>query len=380
MITTILTVIRYLILILIMWYIPSILKVGYGSASLGSLTSHLTYGLLLIYYFLEKKGKPPWIFLFFAIAYYTLCSFNFIMDEVVYMNDLKKFFILLVCGAEVARNTTLRELYFIVLLGASSILIHAAVFGDQNGRYSGFYLDPNAAGFICLIGVCLSYGFKFSQWRLIGLFFLTFCGVLTFSRTFLLLWFVVNCLAVLQDKKNINVLAMGVGTLLLIISVATLLQLNTRRLGMVQSLFGEEFDQEEAAADSRSHTWSLYYEQIYESPIIGNGYMTFSGSEFMIGVHNVYLRIIGESGIFPLLIFVSIYLFMVSKSITSFKKRVYQFMLALSLMALLMTTHNFISGNQFIMIVSMWLFIDLTKKREPEEEEQEESNLTLANI
>ena len=360
-----------MILALIIWYIPTILKVGYGSAALGSLSSLLTNGLLLLYYLLVKKGQPPWIFLIFGILFFSLSAFSFIPYYDWYIADFQKYLILLIAGAEVVRNTSLRELYFIFMIGASSILIHAAVFGDPNGRFSGFYLDPNAAGFICLIGCCLSYGFKNDKWRLLGLFFFTFCGLLTFSRTFMLLWFVANMITVFQDKKNINVMAMGVGVLLLIVSVSTIFQVNTKRLELIEGLLGNEtITSYEANEDSRTDTWALWYDKILESPIIGNGYGYFTGGDGKPGVHNAYLRVIGEAGIFPFLIFVSIYLFMVKKSLSTFNEKVYQFLLALSLMALLLTTHNFISGNQFIPIVSLWLFYDLKKKKVIEEDEE----------
>ena len=58
---------------------------------------------------------------------------------------------------EVAKNTTNKEAFLYLLIGSMSIIIHALVFSNAYGRYAGFYLNPNRAGLICLLGLAFSF-------------------------------------------------------------------------------------------------------------------------------------------------------------------------------------------------------------------------------
>ncbi|WP_456441517.1 O-antigen ligase family protein [Psychroserpens sp.] len=364
---------RYITLVLILWNIPSYILFFSGD-SLGSLTSYASFALLLLYYFLSSKHKPAWPFIIFALLYFIISGLNYDLgSEKQFIISFVKYLIVIVCGGELARNTTLKELIISLLLAASSILIHAAFFADDFGRYSGLFLNPNSAGFICLIGCALSYGFKSDKWRLPSLFFFTFCGMLTFSRTFFLLWVIINIISVFQNSKNFKVMGIGVGSVFILLSVATIFQLNTERLSIVEGIVNDDFNSNLATDDSRVGTWSGYFDSITNAPIFGNGFQSFAGVMGQsAGVHNSYLRIIGEAGIFPFLIFTGIYILMFLRSLKTFKTNGYQTLLVVSLMALLLTTHNFIDSS-YIVFISIWLYFKL------EEEEEVTTNLTPIN-
>ncbi|MBN4047026.1 O-antigen ligase family protein [bacterium AH-315-P13] len=366
---------RYIILVLILCNIPSFVLFSFGD-SLGGLFSYLVFALLLLYYFLNKKHNLAWPFVIFAITFFIISGPNYVLiDEKYYYYEFIKYLIIIICGGELARNTTLKEIYAMFLIGASSILMHAAFFSDDYGRYSGFFLNPNSAGFVCLIGCALSFGLVNEKWKLIGLFFFTFSGALTFSRTFFLLWIIIILISVFQNKKNINALILGFGAVLLLLSVATIFQLNTQRLSIVESLFDDNFKSTLANEDSRTETWSVYYDKIADAPFFGNGYKSFAGfKRIKVGVHNTYLRIIGESGIIPLLIFITIYIFMLIRSLKTFKTKVFQTLLVFSIIALFLTTHNF-EDNYYITFISIWLYFGLIAH-----EKKEEEILTFTNI
>jgi O-antigen ligase len=359
---------RYLLLFLVLCNIPNFVHESFRGASLGTTFYYFTYSLLLVYYFLSKKNNLAWPFLIFALTYFIISGLIFVFDETIYYNDFIKYIIIIICGGELARTTNIKELYIMLLVGAGSILVHALFFVANDARYSGFYIDPNSAGFLCLLGCALSYSFSIEKIKLLGFFFFTFCGILTFSRTFILLWIIILIIATINDKKNIKVFVIGLGSLLLIMSTAVIFQFNTIRFSFLTHLFEGNVDSNVISRDSRTTIWALYYDKIMENPIFGNGYRTFTGIRGVrAGVHNTYLRIIGESGIIPFLIYTAIYFFLLIKSIKYFKIEGYLFLLVLSIMALLMTNHNFLINNH-ITIISLWIYFKITTNNIEENE------------
>ncbi len=355
---------RYLVLFIVIFNFAAIVQIGFGDGA-GSLASYASYLLLLVYYFLSKKRTIPIPFVIFALLYYCISGVIFVNAPDIFVREFIKYIIILIAGAEIARDTNFKELLFMLTLGASTVLIHAVFFANDFGRYSGNYWDANAAGFVCLLGCCLSYGLKNQKLRLMCLLYLTFCGFLTFSRTFLILWLLANIIAVVHDKRNLNASGLGILALIIIISVSTILQLNTQRLSIIESLISENsVEIEDANEDSRSATWSLYYDQIFENPFFGNGYRTFSGvRNIKPGVHNTYLRIIGEAGIIPFLTFIGAFIFMLFKSFTKFRDKIYLPLLVISLMILQLTTHTFDTSDYITMII-IWTYVNLVTKNE----------------
>ena len=350
-------ILKYITLIMILWGIPTFFSYD---LSIGSQLSYLTYGLLVLYYFFSKKNRPLFYFLFLGLLYFIISGVVFVDDLEFYNMELIKFFILIICGAELVRNTQSSEFFIFLILGALSIIIHAIMFQDSYGRYSGFYLDANGAGFVCIIGYCLSFSIKNIPLKLIGQFILTFAGILTFSRTFLLLWLLVSLTSIVVNKKNAINFGIGMLVILTVFSVASFLQLNTVRFSAFQSLLNNQSGSSISAVQEEGYrldTWSVYYDMILDNPYFGNGFKTLSGFySFEAGVHNTFLMILGEAGIFTFLIFVFIYLFMLKKSTAYFKTESHLFMLAFTLIGIMMTIHNYFE-NFLIMFTSMWLFI-----------------------
>ena len=103
-------------------------------------------------------------------------------------------------------------LIFFLLLGCSTILLDSLFFrfndvysrgGDifEYGRYSGFYLNPNVAAFLCLIGYIISLVKIKKNTLLLSLF--TLFGIMTLSRTFVLSWIIVNFIYLRFNRKHI---------------------------------------------------------------------------------------------------------------------------------------------------------------------------------
>ncbi|MBR9913759.1 MAG: O-antigen ligase family protein [Algicola sp.] len=354
-------IIKYLALILLLWGIPSFFS--YDEA-IGSQFSLLMIGMLILYYFFSKKRGIVLPFLFLGVLYFVISGLVYLAgDPMFFRNDLIKYVVVVICGAELARDTSKKELFVLLMLGASSILIHAIFFQGGFGRYSGLFLDPNGAGFVCVIAYCLSFRIKPHKLKLLGQFLITFAGLLTFSRTFIILWLLVSIISVISDRKNSLNFGLGVGALIVIFTVGSLLKVDAVRFNALENLFSDNNKSSISVIqdDSRTKTWSRYYEDILDRPILGNGYRQLSGiDEDKQGVHNAYLMVIGEAGIIPFLIFLGIYLYMLFKSTPLYKDEEYKPMLATTLLIILMTTHNYFD-NFFLIFISIWLFIRITE-------------------
>ena len=351
---------RYIILILFLWNIPSVF-LEFVNTSLASLLSYVSFALLIVYYFLSKKNKTATIFLLFFILYYCISGLVFVSVEKLFFTDFFKLIVLVFFGGEVARNASFKEILILLLIGASSIFLNALFFSSgYDNRYSGFYLDPNAAGFICCMGCALSYHLKSIKWRLSYLSLFTFFGIFTFSRTFFIIWFVMVIIAIIHNYKNIQILALGFFAFTIFLGMSKSFELDSDRLSMIESVFINGTVTNKVNEDSRTKTWAMYYKKIADRPIFGNGYKTLSGSDTVYddGVHNNFLRILGESGIFPFFIYLFIHLFLIFKSIKVFRSSIHLILLANALFLTNLTNHNF-DTLYYVTIITLWLYFKL---------------------
>lgn len=353
-------ILKYTILALICWLLPSFLLMAVGPG-IGSATSYMTFGLLLLYFFLREKKAPAFPFIILGMFYFIISALIYLYDFKQYYLEFVKFIIMIVGGSQLARDTTKKELFYIILLGTLSILIHATLFQDGYGRYSGFYLNPNGAGFVCIIGYGLSITLQNKKLKYIGLFVCTLAGLLTFSRTFLVLWLLINLISVFVDKKNLTNVMIGIGALVLVFSFAAMLQVNSLRLTALNNVIENKSSTGSSSInqDSRTKTWAKYYDMIYNRPIFGNGYLALSGSQAQKqGVHNSYLLAIGEAGIIPFLLMVFIYCMLMLKSLRYFYTNSEYLYLSIALALILMVTHTYFK-NYIVLFISLWLYLNM---------------------
>lgn len=349
---------RYLLLIFLLWNIPSFFSFD---INIGSRLSYAAYILLIIFYLFAKKNKPLIIFFILGLFYYAISGAIYVEDSELYIYAFIKFFILILAGTELVRNTNNIELFYILIIGSISIFIHATLFQNNYGRYSGFYLDPNAAGLVCLLGYALGFSIKNTYLKYLGQFIFTFAGILTLSRTFVLLWFLVSIIAIFANRKNAINLGIGSAVIVIVISIASILQLNDSRFQALESFLGNNTSSSVNViqTDSRFDTWAVYYDTILDNPFFGNGYKTLSGFYTNDpGVHNTFLMVLGESGIFTFFIFCFIYFWMLLKSLYIFKFQPYLFMMVFTLIGFMMTVHNYFESF-VVMLTSFWLFIKI---------------------
>ncbi|MBT8271885.1 MAG: O-antigen ligase family protein, partial [Bacteroidia bacterium] len=215
---------------------------------------------------------------------------------------------------------------------------------DLYGRYSGFYLNPNAAGFICLTGYCLSFYLKQERIKYFALALFSFAGFLTFSRYFILIWLVVTLVSVFIKRKNLIVFGIGVSSIIVLISLSAILQLNTERYAAIDEILNNQFDKGLTIfmTDSRQENWSEYYDQILDHPFFGTGYQKLMGYDGRKqGVHNAYLLTIGEAGLIPFLILIFIFFRLFKTGFLRISEVPHYFLMTVAISSYFLTSHNF---------------------------------------
>lgn len=358
---------KLIILLLIFWNLPSFAAVNVNALT-GSILSYGTFFLIIVYYFFNKKEKPIVSFIFLGLLYFLISVLVDTVNTENFITTFIKYFIFIIMGIKVVKDTTDTGIYVFLLLGSLSIIYESIFVTDIGGRFSGFYLNPNSAGFICILGYCFSLSIDNKILKILGQILFSIAGFVTFSRTFFLLWVLINIISLSISYKNAYIIIMGLVLFSFFLSFGVKFDFNTRRLEAFSRLLDGEIS-DEMGEDSRTQIWALYYERIYESPIFGNGYLSFSGNTFGRGesayydegVHNTPLLIIGEAGVFTFLYFIWIYGGFLAKGIRMYKNEPLIFLVSFSLFMYMLTNHNYFN-NYLILFVSIWLWMKVDRK------------------
>ncbi len=367
-----LELVRYFTLFLLLCNIPGYLLVYYGP-TFGAISSYLTSLLLIAYFVLIKSWHKPAIpFIVLGLLYFSISGLSYSGGPAnEYLKAFLRFMIVVICAVELLHRTKKEDLFYFLLIGAVSVIINALIFpytnalhGLVSGRFSGFYLNPNSAGTICSIGFALSYSMPNKWWRYIGQFAFTLGGLLTLSRTFVIIWLLINLIAIFKSKKNLMVPIIGALVLVIVLTFTDKSIFAGDRFAALESFFGDGPVQTKTLKqDSRTATWALYYDLVFEKPFIGHGHMKFQRFENGLpGVHNSFLMVIGESGIIPFIIFVGIYGHLLVMSFKNFKNRPELFYVAIVLSLSLMVGHGYFFNFRNV-ILAIYLYIELKKNK-----------------
>ncbi|MBS1737356.1 MAG: O-antigen ligase family protein [Bacteroidetes bacterium] len=355
--------IKYCILLLIFLNIPGFV-LAYIDATVSSILSYGTFIFIILYFIFNNKDKPMDSFILLGILYFIISVIVNSQETENLLVTAIKYLILIILGIRLVKDTTNIDLYIIILLGSLSIIYESIFINDIGGRFSGFYLNPNSAGLVCILGYCLSFSINNKILRSIGQLLFCIAGFVTFSRTFLLLLVIINVISLWVSYKNGYKIILGIFLFSFLLTFGDKFDFNTRRLESFKGILDGKIDNN-MEEDSRMETWALYYDQIFDKPIFGNGYLSFSGkatdSGYKVGVHNTPLMIIGEAGIFPFFIFIWIYGSIIIRSIRNFKNNPQFLYMSLSLFMYTLTSHNYFD-NYLILFVSLWLYVNNEKK------------------
>tara|TARA_R110002012_G_scaffold81945_2_gene207406 strand:- start:90930 stop:92045 length:1116 start_codon:yes stop_codon:yes gene_type:complete len=357
---------KYIALILILLNVPSF-SLQYLGASLGSVTNLLLTVVVIIYFFIAKKSKPLWPFIVLGLCFFTFSGLQYSGITAEFIKDAVRYFIFIICVNQITKETTDKELLVFLVIGALSIAVNALVFPDLFGRYGGFYLNPNKAGFICLFGFALTYIIPNYKLKLLVQFVLILCGIFTLSRSFILFLVIINVLSVFANKKNIQTFAVGAVALVIIFAAAETLQLNKARFSALHSIFGnsEEVETQTITEGSRNETWSYFSDLITDNIITGAGYKSMRGESSLVaieyGVHNTFLMVLGEAGILAFLLIIIIYLAITIRSLRFFRTHQEYTYLAVAIIGYLMVAHNYFEKYD-VLFVSIWLYNKVQKE------------------
>lgn len=312
-------------------------------------------------------------FIILGILFFLVSILVSAENTETYMITMVKYFIIVVMGAAMVNDITREEMYVVLLLGCLSI-IHESIFIEGiGGRYRGFYLNPNAAGFACIIGYCLSFSINDKRLKIIGQLLFSIAGFMTFSRTFLLIWVLINLFSLLISYKNVYKIAIGVVLFSLFLSFGSKLDLSAKRLHAFSGILNGKVN-DDLKEESREETWAHYYNKILVNPILGNGYHSFSGetsgkenNKFTIrnGVHNTFLMVIGEAGFFVLLYFLWIYSAFLVNGMRMFSDNPMIFLVSFSMIMYMLTNHNYFD-NYLVLFVSIWIYIQIDRWKSSE--------------
>ena len=322
-----------------------------------------------MFYIINKRtGTNNWLVII-GVLYFIIGSLSgqtFIPPINFYLIIWIKYFIIIICGNELLKRTSTKEMSIFLLIGAFSIILQIFLFNnplEDYGRYSGFYINPNSGGFICILGYALAYSIKNKKFRLFAQWTFTLMGLLTFSRTFILLWIVINLMSVRISIKNVNKLLLGAGLLFTLVAYNSFLPVKNKRLSQItETLSGDSKAAKDLNEGSRFETWEKFYGFIIEEPFVGHGWGAFGGGGLggFLGVHNTYLKVLGEAGIIPLLLIIFYFVYLIQRSYKIFLQSPYLLFMSICLAGVLMTNHNFFTDG-YLIFVALWIYADLTK-------------------
>lgn len=348
---------KYILLALFVVNLPMVALKTSGD-TLGTMLSYSSFVLLIVYYVFFMPGRSPnyWM-LYLGLAYFTISGLDLYKfnDDGVWLAGIIKYSILMLFGSSFFREVTKKEMILFLLAGTVSVMVEGFFIPSDQGRASGFYYNANPAGLACLFGYVLTYSLKNKKVRQILQIFFTIGGLVTFSRTFLIVWFLINIMSIKKSRKNIRIFAIGLASIITIFIAGELLNLGGERFESFKSAFSSEKPKNDLNKDSRTDTWSLFYEYILDSPILGNGYRAFQGNGIRkIGVHNTYLLIIGEAGIIPFIIFLIIVVRLSKKAWEYFKNDETLLYMSIVISLYLLTLHDFFEFPFMLSLVLFW--------------------------
>lgn len=319
---------------------------------------------MVYFFFAQPKHRLFIPFIVLGILFFTFSTFNFSSeDETEFIKSFLRFMIVVACGNEVVQRTNNRDLLVVLIVGGLSIIIHGVVFPDAytefstvTGRASGFYLNPNYAGTVALVGYSLSLASSSKRLRWTGMLIFSLAGLLTLSRTFIVIWVIINLIASVRSRKNLLGFAVGGAMVILILTVSTFLELNTERFSALESLFSNNVQTETITKDTRMDTWAKYTPKVWEAPIFGNGYNKLRGKQYGgSGIHNTYLMVWGESGILPFLFLMGLYFYLVLGCLKYFDTNP-EYLYVIIVIALAMLASHGYFESFFMVFISMFVY------------------------
>ncbi|MEE1658407.1 O-antigen ligase family protein [Microvirga sp. CF3062] len=226
------------------------------------------------------------------------------------------------------------------LIASCILVLLTPILGDYldyvaaSDRASGLFVNPNEAGIAALLSLVLIYAYpprrKFMSFLQAAIAFSALA--LTFSKTGILTLTLLMALVLLQKRSLwlscLTIIIFALAALaLLYISESDLVHLTYDqrvRIADILSIFGGEISDQ--TTTGRTDLWAVGIQRILEQLPWGGGIGTFHALEGTrrtvmypddstrimfgnwLGVHNAYLMVLGEAGLFPFLLLMCFFL------------------------------------------------------------------------
>ena len=353
-----------LILFLVLLNIPSILLQSF-SIILSSPVSYLLFFLLFVLSVSNRFNVDLEIKIFSIISflYFIIGAFNYNGSLIIMLIIMIKFYLLLYGLNATLSYVSEEKIVLLLFIGSFMILLDSIYFRFNDVvfdyhinpyyRYSGFYLNPNTAAFVSIVGYIFVL-VKNYRFKLFLLLTFTLFGFMTLSRTFMMSWIIINIIYSIYNKKHLLYIPFFVLSIPLIAFFNNIFNLETNRMDFVVNFFKKGYiDLDIFNYNARQNTWGQYYDKIFDYPLFGSGFKSFSGGweYFDQGVHNTFLLIIGESGLIPFILFTLFIIFIMYKTYKMIKSNLLSILLMLALLMQLLVSHNFFDSSLMIFIL-----------------------------
>jgi len=178
-------------------------------------------------------------------------------------------------------------------------------------------------------------------------------------------WIIITSIYLFFNRKYlVKSIFILIFSIIFLVQFSEQLKLDISRFEFLNNLFLGIIDQEVLNDDNRQDQWAKFYGGIANSPIIGNGYSSFSQSldgKGDVGVHNSFLLILGESGFLPFSLILALIISLLYRSFIKIRHDITPFLLIISLIINLMVSHVFFSSGIQIFIL-VFIIYSLTKK------------------
>ena len=241
-------------------------------------------------------------------------------------------------------------------------------------RMSGIYFDPNFASFAANVTVIVSLSslFRTKSPKLLGVLgiIIGFIGVLvTLSKTGILsliilvlttiiIYFTMYRAIEMRVRRVANIffcfLLYGIFQFIFFLAsnIESLPKAQRDRFLQIENLISGKGDKSDLS--NRADLVQLGFQKIAEQPIFGRGYLSFTylldaGRETGddVGVHNTFLRVWGEAGIFPFMLFMGFwgYVLWRGAQLPRIAERLLIISLASAFIIFALTIHTFLEDN-----------------------------------
>lgn len=203
-----------------------------------------------------------------------------------------------------------------------------------SGQYAGFAREIAEAAVICNYGIAVCYAKLFVEKKVfkkdIIFLFLLFIGlILTTKRTLFIVPFLLIPVLVLLTQKGLSNKIKWMLIFFVIVSFVAILIFNVPQLGKIVERFTETENYEDMGG--RATLWEISRDMFVNAKIMGQGYgayntyafnygFRFMGEKWVSNGHNIYLQLLGETGIVGFVLIMSSFLLVLLKSINCLRK------------------------------------------------------------